>query len=564
MMKRTFLSTLLVAVLLGISCLAPTQGVAADLKTVVTVSFSGYDEVLSDIEYFGKLADNPNLKGMVEGLLMMATQGKGIEGLDKSRPWGAIVQTDGQQFPVLGFLPVKDLGQLIGLIEDPQTGEAPEAEDGVYEITIDGPTVYVTEKSGWAFISNERDVLDDVPSDPTELLGKLNEKYDLAVKASVQNVPEAKRQEYTALLKMGAAMAMQPLPGESDEDFEIRTGFATQGIDQLVNMFNELDEVLLGFSIDQESGTSFLDIEITAVEGTDTAAQFAQLQGTTTNFAGFNLPEAAVVGNWANVLSDADVTQIKSTLATVRTRALKELENQGLPDDEAKVAQELLSDLLDVVEKTVESKKSDGGLALVLKPGAPTVVIGGAIAEGATLEKVLKRVADIAKGETPELGNLIKLDAETHEGVTFHNITVPVPDEDAAAVLGQTVEVVIGLSDESFYVAAGGEATAVLKQIIDASKAEGGKEIPPMRISAALTPILKFAAEAAGEGDKEMIDDLVSMLEESQGKDHVTMVAKGIENGQHLRLELEEGVLKLIGMAIQMAQAVGNAGGGMF
>ncbi len=556
-MKRTFLSTLLVAIVLGIACLCPAQAVAADMKTVVTVSFSGYDEVLSDVEYLGKLADNPNLKGMVEGPLMMMTQGEGLKGLDKSQPWGAIVQTDGQQFPVLVFVPVKDLGQLVGLLEN-LTGEAPEAEDGVYEIATDGPTVYVTEKSGWAFISNERDTLDDVPSDPTELLGELNEKYDLAVKASVQNVPEMFRQMFVAQLKMGAGAAMMQLPGEGDEDYAIRKGLATQGIDQLVTMINELDEVLLGFSIDQESGTSFLDIEITAVEGTDTAAQFAQLKEMQTNFAGFNLPEAAVVGNWASMLSDADVTQTKSTLATVRTRALKELENQGLSDDEVKIAQDLLGDLLDVIEKTIEGKKTDGGMALVLKPGAPTVVIGGTIAEGAKLEKVLKQVVDIAKGEIGELGNLIKLDAETHEGVTFHTITVPVPDEEAAAVLGQTVQVVIGLSEESFYLAAGGEAAAVLKQIIDASKADAGKQIAPMRISAALTPILKFAAEAADEDAKPMIAQFASILEQSEGKDHVTVVSKAIENGGQVRLELEEGVLKLIGTAIQ------NAGGGMF
>ncbi len=171
---------------------------------------------------------------------------------------------------------------------------------------------------------------------------------------------------------------------------------------------------------------------------------------------------------------------------------------------------------------------------------------------------MLKQVVDIAKGEIGELGNLIKMDAETHEGVTFHTITVPVPDEEAAAVLGQTVQVVIGLSEESFYLAAGGEAAAVLKQIIDASKADAGKQIAPMRISAALTPILKFAAEAADEDAKPMIAQFASILEQSEGKDHVTVVSKAIENGGQVRLELEEGVLKLIGTAIQ------NAGGGMF
>ena len=35
---------------------------------------------------------------MVEGGLALFTQGKGAEALDKTKPWGVIVQTDGTAF----------------------------------------------------------------------------------------------------------------------------------------------------------------------------------------------------------------------------------------------------------------------------------------------------------------------------------------------------------------------------------------------------------------------------------------------------------------------------------
>ena len=246
------------------------------------------------------------------------------------------------------------------------------------------------------------------------------------------------------------------------------------------------------------------------------------------------------------------------------TQALEELKNQGLSADELKVASEVLSSLLDVLEKTIETKTVDGGMALLLKPDALTFVAGGAIADGAKLETMLKQLAAEAQKKEPELAKLLTLDAETHQGVRFHTLAIPTEEMDEEIVtklFGEHMDVVVGISETGAYLSVGRDAASTLKQVIDQSKAQPDKQIPPMRISLAAGPIAKFAAEMA-EDDmaKQMAGMIGVMLEKSGGKDHLILTSKPIPNGAAVRLEVEEGLLKLIGSLGQMFGGLGGPG----
>ena len=556
-MRRTLLSVLAVALLLGGRSAYPAEETpAAGLKPLVIVSFAGYDELRADIEFVGKLGNSPQLAQGLEGMLKQETQGKGLAGLDTKRPWGAVVQTDGQQeFSIYGFIPVTDLKQLMGVVRDMPVAQVPEdPADGVYEIATPGPSLFVQEKGGWAFITSSREGLAQVPADPQKALGDLNQKYDLAVRASIRNVPLPFRQMFMDQMKAGAEIGMGRLPDESDEDFALRQGVAQQMIQQIDTMINDLDEVLIGWAIDRQAGTSYIDFQVTAVAGTKTAAQFSQAATVTTNFAGFDLPGAALTGNWGGTLTDSDVVQAKNAITNVRTVALKELKNQGLSADELKLASQLLSDLLDVVEKTIENKTADGGLALLLKPGALTFVAGFTIADGAKLEKALKQLAAEVQKAEPKVAQILKLDAETHQGIRFHTLAVPTKemnDETAVKLFGDTLDVVLGISDASVYLAVGRDAASTLKQVIDQSKAQAGKQIPPARIALAATPIAKFVADVADNDEaKQMATMIGAMLEQSGGKDHLILTSKPVPNGATVRLEIEEGLLKLPGLML--------------
>ena len=96
--KKILLSLLAVTLFAASSarCLAKEDNATdAGNKPVAVLSIAGYDRLMSDIDFIGGLADNPDLGKNLEGMIKLFTQGQGLAGLDRKRPLGLTVTTDG-------------------------------------------------------------------------------------------------------------------------------------------------------------------------------------------------------------------------------------------------------------------------------------------------------------------------------------------------------------------------------------------------------------------------------------------------------------------------------------
>ena len=551
------LSILAVVVLLGFANLSVAQ---SEMKPVVTVSFSGYDELMTNIDVFGRLGGNPDTSKGLEFMLQMMTQGKGLSGLDKKQPWGAVYLADDQgKSAIYGFLPVTDLKQLVEIGQALQLAEI-ELDNGVYEIQTPAMTLYARQKGNWAIICREKETLDQAPVDPLKLLGDMPKNYDLAIRISVKNAPKEYREQFLAQLRAGVEVGLTQMPDETEEQYELRVGMAEQSFQQLATLVNELEEVMLGWNVDPSTSSTYIDLELTAQSGTKLIDQFAMMKPGKSKFAGFNMPQAALTANWVGTMTDADVTRAKSNLASFRKSMIANLEDQGLSEDETKLATKLLDDIHDFVVKTIETKKSDGGLALLLDTEAATLVAGGAVAEGGKLEKVIEQLVADMKATDPDVANMIELNADTHQGIRFHTFTLPTPEPEMEPFVGEELEVVLGISDERVYLAAGRDAMKTLKSVIDQSKAAEGKEVPPMQISISVGAFAKFLAAAAVDEPQTqaMAAMLSAALADAGEKDHILLTAKPIDRGVRMRLELEEGLLKALST---MGQKMAPMGG---
>src|SRR5436190_10821416 len=108
----------------GIATVPAIQAQAADHQPIVVVSLSGYAEILKDIDFLGDLGNKPDMANTLEAILNLFTAQKGLDGLDKERPWGLAITTHDGQMPIFGFLPVTDLEKLFdalaGFVADPE------------------------------------------------------------------------------------------------------------------------------------------------------------------------------------------------------------------------------------------------------------------------------------------------------------------------------------------------------------------------------------------------------------------------------------------------------------
>jgi hypothetical protein len=142
----------------------------------------------------------------------------------------------------------------------------------------------------------------------------------------------------------------------------------------------------------------------------------------------------------------------------------------------------------------------------------------------------------------------LKFNAAKHKDVDLHTFSVPIPDdeEQAQKVFGDALEVVVGTGAKSAYIAFGEESIDLLKEIIDDSASAAKEEVTPMELIISLAPILEFTASIE---DDPIVKMLAETIKKAAGKDHIRLSQRNIERGVAARLEVEEGVLQLIGAA---------------
>ena len=555
-MKHLMKSFLVVAATAAVLALparrAAAQNTIDGLKPVAVVSVAQFDELTADVSYLMQAA---KLQPFAQQMFMaMATEF--TKGVDTKRPGGAYVTLANNEPTVVAFIPVTDLDMVLSSLEQ-QIGEPRDVGDGILEINSDKEkSAYVKSQGGWAFLAQDPDHLTGLPPDPAAVLGQLPQTYDVAVQLNVQNIPQELRQMAISEMKTAFERGLAE-NADDDEDAELARKLSANSMNQFVTMIEEAEQVVIGWAVDAGAKNTFIDFRVTAVEGSDFAAQMELLKDSPSNFSGFDVPGAAFAANFASTMPQRDIDQALATLEMVKTKALAAIdEDDDLPSDEARAAvKDVLAQFFDVATSTIETGKADGGAALMLEQDRLNFAAGLFVADGKALDAAFRKLVELAQHQ-PDFPS-VSFDAAEHGGVAFHTMKVPVKEEDAQKVLGEELDVVLGTGAQSAYFAFGEGSIDLLKQVIDKSTSEADRTIPPLQLKLALTPIVEFASYVDENPTALMLSQA---LKEAGGKDRILVSAKSIARGVNYRLEVEEGVIQALGKLGQMAGA-GQGGG---
>ncbi len=517
------------------------------MKPMAIVSAAGYDALKADVDLIGRLSGTPKLVEGLEVTLKQMTQGKGLAGLDTKRPWGIVIfprPGDDPYLPKLiayGFIPVTDLKELMEVIKaNPKLASAITLKGDVYEINGPGrPPFLVQQKGSWAAISIRRDDLANAPADPLPLFGDLPKEYDVAARFLLKNVPEQMLLDGVARLQSAIDGRMLPIPGGAAQ-LKVAMPLLTQGL-------NDLDEVELGLRINHDNNKAHFDIKVTAKSGTKLADKFAARKGGKTAFAGVNIPDAAVVMSKTQMLTDDDLAQNKMGLAMFQRMFPQQLQQMGLSEDQINLISKLTEETVDVLRRTLETKKIDGAVAVLLEPESATVVGGVAVADGEKLEKSLQKLADELKKTDPEKAKTFKINSNHYDGLHIHYLAVPTPAPQLVPFFGETTKVVLATSSDRVWFAMGRNAAKTLKKVIDDSKEATDTDAPSAVIRVSVGKIAKFIADTVdSESVKKPAEYLVKELGKTGDKDHVTITTSPVASGMRVRVELEEGAIKAL------------------
>jgi hypothetical protein len=537
----------------------------AQLKTLAVVAGARYEKLLGDVTFLGPYLGQPAAGQMADAILAQYTMGKAATALDKTKPWGVIVQTDGSQFFYVACLPVANAEDVIEIAKA-HRAEVKDAENGIKELSIPNkPPIFLKAENGVAFLSISPTSLAKLPANPLEILGKMVGEYDLSVSLAVKNIPPMYRQFAIGAMQAGMQQNMKKLPDESDEQFADRQKMAEGQINQITQLINEVDTIKVGWAIDAQQKRTFFDFTYQFVPGSKMAKQVAAYSQPHTNFAGFYQPDAAATAMVATkadpkLIAD-DLVQFENMMRNLRHQTEREIDKKHERSDaqDREALKAAANDVFDAIEATIKEGQIDGGASLNAVPGSLTFVAGVHVKEPAKIEDALKQFETAAKKQPDFPG--IKWNAANHAGVNFHTLSAPVPDKKGARkMLGETLDVAIGIGPEAVYVAAGKDNMGAVQKAMDASAADSSKTVPPFAFSVSLGQVVAVIADANDGREKAALQAIADKLNgEAKGRDHIRATGEVIPNGLRYRFEAEEGVLQAIGTAAMMKAQARNA-----
>lgn len=525
---------LLVASLPTLPALA--QAPTAGRKVLAVVAADSYGDLKQQLAWLGPHVENPGLAGSLESVLLIATAGKGLNGLDVKRPLGVFVTTQGGDLGIHAVVPVKDLDKLLGSL---QAATGPVEKDGATRrITIpSGQELEIVEKDGWAVIGQRGQVFD--VADPAAVLEPLVKDYTLAIETHPADMPESIRAILGAgIQQMAGAAAAQGRKVDA------------RALQAALDGLGEVETLSLAMALDPKDNTVFLENKVVGRRGPAAPASSTPLSVATaaTHDGGLHAVKAHVV---------------QPISAEQKTQLLALLEG-ALPSGD-----ETARTVGTVVRGLVEAMADAGGLdaALTIDTSVsgtlPVITAGAHVGDGAKLERQVKEL--FASPRMPRQAKA-KFDSGKVGKANLHTVSIDVSATPAAGVLGPAVELTLAVTPDYAFLLHGGDVKGRLEKLLATNgtpnAAVADDEVPGAGIALALDRILAYAASMGLPQAEGPAKQAASLVETDPDSGSVSFSTKPVEGGFVTRITAGAGVLEAAAEMARQQQAGGRPGGG--
>ena len=553
------------AALLGL--LPPAAVQAADEPAVIAaVAVDPYADLKKQAKWVGAQIDQPTLDGFLESFIMMATQFKGLAGLDVNRPAGVIVTAEGPAgVPVpRGFVPVKDLGKLLTALQ-PIIGPAQE-QDGMRVISPPGmPAIQIVEKDGWAIFSQQGSPA--APAGLEQALDPIVKAFSLGVQVFPARMPEGLRKQLEAALQQAAAMQAQqgqPVDAEALE----------AGLKNLA----DVETILLGATIDVDNERVYLENRFAMVPGSAGGSLYEEMAKTvlSTPAAATADGKPAAIGGHAAVAIPESLREGAEVLLAQLLPVSGRIETpNGFSET---TVSEPANTVFMLLRQVVPAMLDAGGIeaAFTIDTAAaemsdgkalPAVTAGMKVKDGAALEADLKAALG-AKDALPE-GVSVTFDAGKAGGVNLHVVEIGMAGNEGnlRRLLGEKLAMTLAVTPSHAFIVLGGDVEKRIAAATAGAAAQPDAK-PFAGLDVSLAALVAYAAgtqkivapdDADGIALAKAANEEASALPSSL----VQVLMRPVERGMATRLSADAGAIKVVKTLVEMrSAAVAPAGAG--
>lgn len=508
-------------------------------EPALVVSVKSFNELLADSQYLGNVLQQPMLGLALPGVIAQATGGKGLKGLEQSKPIGLYVSlsSDGKPQETVVFVPVTNQKTF----SDTLSALFPKSstENGItqYQPPNSRAPIFVKPGAKHFVLAQSAAALQD-PIDPDKLV---KSTADIAIEVDLAKIPNSLKETFLAQAEAGAAAAAQSNPSQNEARRRGEEAARPVMLGGLRRLVMDGERLSLGLNVDAKGKTAALEIGFTAKPNTELARAFSSYSDTDSPFASLIGKQTLASFTLSTPLNQdvQDLLYLAFEQGAKQAASANLQKNGNLNDSELAAALDSAKPILDAIRQTIKRGRLDYAVIVNSNgPGKIQVFAGAKIAKGKELGKLFEQ----AVKKDDNAADQIQFNVATAKGAPIHGITLP-KDEAFTKNFGEG-PAHLAFSDDAILLCFGADSLAAIKAALEATPAKttlARQTRSPIALRIGLSKLLPLIA--AAEPNLQAIAKSVFV----GGNDEVSLEVARQPNGAKIRFEVQEGVLKLFG-----------------
>lgn len=522
----------------------PEEELAPRLPFAV-ITVKNLDQSLVNI---GKMFDASGRSDMMELIEGFLTDRAGnLDGIDRARPFGQMFYLS-QTLPprpiMVTYIPVDDLDAFIRTVSlGPAKPEKVDGKENVYRFPFGrrqgGPQMVI--RDGWALSSFDADILEEELPDPASIVTGLAARYDLSVSGQLKNIPPLMKEFFITALNANAQAELQQRDDESKAAHMMRKASGQSTLDLMTQVLRDGEQITLGLQALPEERIAAIELNIDAVPESEFSEFVKNIGGRKSAFMPL----------------ENDSNPLTMTVSWVMDRREKEMVAGLIDGMELELTERLpestassIQKIADSLRATAEQEHINAVFQFVPIEKDVFCLIGGLKLVGAetfsaNLRNVLSEI-----GELEGIDN-VELDVHQHQNVNFHRLVGTEARDEDIRVYGGPPNVYLGAGNGIFWFGIG--ADDVLAEIdfaIDLML-----ETPPGTLEGSSAPfqvVFRMLPwlQLPPENDEDVLGRELAQEAMDSGDDAVRIDIRPTETGARIRMQFEEGFVRLLGLAL--------------
>jgi len=545
-----------------------------DGPPVAVVNVAGVERILDDVDYLFGSVQRSDMTKVVTGLLSNVGD---LKGLQRGKPLGVMLFLQPGVIPTpvpVGYLPVEDASALAKTVEiGPNVTTKKVAEDR-YEIISPRRTIFARMVGEYAFVAADETILDRELPDPTVEFAGLTTRYDVCAKVQPENVPPGMRDLFVTLLRTRAQADLQQRNDEPDAAYAFRKSQGMQNLRAVEAFLKETRSITIGLDTSRENHKAVLEFVIEAVPDTpylETLQSLAEEPSRFDSLIDDDVPLAISLNSKLDEYSQKTQREMLEVGERQTAVLLTKLERgdsldapatqPAAPAEGATASKPLEIEptpaALDIAARIfgpIKAVNEGGNLdAFVQVRGdldEKVVALGGVEIPGASgMDSAVREFIERFRAGVPDVSDKVDVQFGAGEaaGVTLHRIAPKEVDEGGKRIFGEGLGLYIGFGPDAMWLAVGGgQAVDVVAEAVtrvnETSPLDRKQPAAPLQL---VVTANRWVGLSGNEGAAQLATDAFE-----NGDDTLRIDFRPTEHGGRLRIEAEEGFIRLLGLGV--------------